>query len=91
MSKPKLFVEHRRDVDWPAVLERIELTDAALAQMLTDYGLKISRVTITELRSGKGVEPRYGVGAALLEMAECYPHDAPALQDRTPTRKRGRR
>jgi hypothetical protein len=90
MTHP-IYPEHRRDVDWPAVLERIDLTDAGISQMLTDYGLKISRVTITELRSGKGVEPRYSVGCALLELANCMPQDAPAIQDRATARKRGKR
>lgn len=87
MDNRTLYPDHRRDVDWPGVITLIGLPDARIAELLAAYGLKMSRVSVTELRSGKGVEPRYSVGCALLDLARCEPQDAPALQDRKPAHK----
>lgn len=54
---------------WPQAINAIGLTDLELAQKLSEEGYRISRVTITDMRNGKGAEPRYSVGRRLLELA----------------------
>ena len=56
-------------VDWPAVLRRTGRNDRELVECLAADGLKVGRSTLTELRLGFGLEPRYSVGAALLRLA----------------------
>lgn len=57
-------------IDWPEVVRRIGKRDAAIAALLTAEGMRISRVTITDLRNGIGVEPRYSVGRRLIALSE---------------------
>ena len=57
------------EVDWCAVLRAIGRSDGDLMAALALEGFDVSRMTISNLRRGQGVEPRYKLGVRLLQLA----------------------